>query len=164
MNNYNISLSSNSSTYSQLLSTLEFDDHTTLEINTTGISNEVMPIYIKIDWGDGDSETFNNSIDSNRSIATVFTTSELFNKSYSHEYYPSEDTLYKELSAQVLVTYSNGNFSYFVIPILIRTYDYFESVYDLHLKHTNILTLEHNPKEHYFSTEKDGYLIELRGN
>jgi hypothetical protein len=164
MNNYSINLSSNTTNYSQLLPLLEFDDHTTLVINAAGISNEIMPIYIKIDWGDGRSETFDNSIASNGSTATLYTTSELFDKSYRHEYYPSENTLYKGLSAQVLVMYTNGNFSFFVIPIQIRTYDYFESIYDMHLKHSNILPLEHNPKEHYFSTEKDGYLIELRSN
>jgi hypothetical protein len=164
MNTYTINLSSNSSNYSQKLSTTHFDDISKLEIIPHNLFSGSIPLYIVIDWGDGVSETINNSIESDRLAATVSTTHDMFYKTYSHEYYPSTNSLYKQLSAQILVFYMNGEFSFFVIPIQIRTYDYFESMYDIHLKHTNILPLEYNPKEHYFSTERDGYLIELRGN
>lgn len=163
MNTYSIALSSNSYNYSQKLSTIYFDDYSELEIDPSNLYNGIVPIYMKIDWGDGNSETFDNPI-SRIGSATVFSTSVLFNTTYTHEYHPSPTTLYSQLSAQILITYMNGEFSFFILPIQIRTYDYFESIYDMHIKHTNILPLENNPKEHYFSTERDGYLIELRGN
>lgn len=164
MNTYNITLSSNASNYSQILSTLHFDDYSKLSISLDNLFDGSVPIYMMIDWGDGVSESFDNSIESSRTHATVFTTNDLLNLIYTHDYYPSSITLYKQLSAQILITYMNGGVSFFVIPIQIRTYDYFESIYDIHLEHTNILPLENNQKEHYFSTVKDGYLIELRGN
>lgn len=88
----------------------------------------------------------------------------LLNNVYDHTYYPSEKSLYRELSAQIYVEYCTGDYNWFIIPLRIRIYDYFESVYDMDLIHTNIIPLANTPKEHQFLTNFGNYCIELRSS
>lgn len=164
MNSYSLNLSSNKTEYYYVTSTLELDDLTKLSITVSDLSENNLPIYLKIDWGDGKSEIFDNNIYvQSRDQINIFNYSPLLTQTFTHIYYPSETSLYKSLSAQVFVHYSNGDNTWFVIPINIRTYDYFESIYDLKLVNTNILPLSTNIKQHQFITGKDGFTVELQG-
>ena len=165
MNTYTISLSSNSSNYIKYLSPIFLEDNTTLTILPTNLYSKIIPKYIKIDWGDGNSEIFDNQINIvDRNNIDLFSIGSIFNSQYSHEYYPSDSTLYYNLTAQVLLNYSDNTVTWFVIPLIVRTYDYFESIYDMELLGANILPEDNNPCEFYFKTEKNNTLIELRSN
>jgi hypothetical protein len=164
MNNYTLALSSNNTEYISVNPLLEFDDFTTLTIDLSGLNTSLIPKYLKISWGDGEEESFDNDIfPNNQRKVNVFNINSIFNTSYKHEYYPSKTSLYKKLSAQVLVNYTNGDNNWFIIPINIRTYDYYESIYDLSLKNTNILPITDNSKQHQFITDKGGFTVELQG-
>lgn len=162
MNNITINLSSNDTTYTSVLSNIYLEDHTTLSIDIQNVSDTVIPTYMKIDWGDGTSKLYNNDIpQQTRDSLNVFSYSNLLESTYDHEYYPSQTTLFKNLTAQVLINYSNGDYAWFILPITIRTYDYFESIYDLTLVNTNILPTENNNKQHQFISTKDRFTLEL---
>ena len=163
MNTYTIYLSSSDTSTHQHLDPLVFDDFTKLNINLLGITEAILPCYLKIDWGiGGDVELYDNNVYRvGRDTVDVLRFSPIFTNTYSQEYYPSSYALYKTLSSQVLVNYSNGDNSLFVIPIKIRTYDYFESLEDLKLKNTNILGLSGNTLEHQLIATKDNQLIEM---
>jgi hypothetical protein len=141
------------------------DDNTIFTIDLSDITETVLPTYVKIDWGDGVVEDFNenNIYDKSRENINIFKFSPLLTNLYKHEYTPSSTSLYKNLSAQVLINYSNGDMSWFVIPIQIRTYDYFEAVGDVKLVNTNILPISDNTKEHQLITTNGKFMIELYG-
>lgn len=162
MNNYTITLSSNATSHIEVLDTVILNDHTTVVINVQSVYEGILPAYMKIDWGDGKIISVDNDIPLNdRTKVNLFVTSSLLNDSYTHEYYPSSTSLYKQLSAQVLITYPNSEYAWFIIPISIRTYDYFESIYDLSLTHTNILPIENNSKQHILLSSKDRFTLHL---
>lgn len=163
MNTYTLSLSSPTTNYIYVHPLIEFDDHTRLTILLDSINEIILPMFLTIDWGDGIVESYDNDLyQQGRTKVNVFKFSSVLTETYTKEYYPSETTLYKNLTAQVLIDYTNGDAVWFLIPIQIRTSDYFESIYDLKLINTNILPYEGNPTSHQFITEKGGYGIELR--
>lgn len=165
MNNLTINLSSNSSQYTKVLNYSQLIDHTLVNVSVDYIYDKIIPIYMKIDWGDGNSKIYDNDLSlTERSDTNIFRIGTLLNNSYSHEYYPSATSLYKTLTAQVYIEYCNGSFNWFMIPMEIRTMDYFESIYDIELVHTNILPSSNNPKEHQFLTTRGNYCIELRSS
>jgi hypothetical protein len=168
MNSYTLNLSTNSSSTTQIKSEVTFDDFTTLSINLSGLIETYIPIYLKIDWGDGLDDVYNNSVykiyrqDSILNEVMYGKFSSIFNTVYTHSYYPSASARYKLLSAQVYVEYSNGQSSWFVQPIKIVTRDYFESIYDIKLINADILPLSSNDKHYQFSVDSGGFLIEMR--
>jgi len=165
MNTVTVSLTSSLTDYMRVLPTLVMDDHTKLTLNLEGLTEKVIPVYLKIDWGDGTSETHNNNIYNTARLeqnALVF--NPIFAEYKTKEYYPSETCLYKCLTAQVFVNYANGDNNWHLIPIKIRTYDYFESIYDLKLDNTSILPTELNPKTHQFITKMGRVAIEMSGS
>ena len=167
MNSYVLSLSSNSTSAVQIKSEVVFDDLTTLRVNLSGLTESFVPIYLKLDWGDGASEIINNSLYKvyreesilNEVIYGKF--SSVLNEDYYHTYYPSATARYKSLSAQVYVEYANGQYSWFVQPISIVTRDYFESIGDIKLISTNLLPLSTNNKQQQFAVDSGGFLIEM---
>ena len=163
MNIINISLSSNNQQYISTLNTVLIYDHTNFIINLDNIYNKIVPIYMSIDWGDGsDIKNYDNDLSmSNRVDVTLGT---LFKTTYGHQYYPSPTSLYRNLTAQVYIEYCDGLYNWFTIPLKIRTSDYFESIYDMELIHTNIIPTSNNPKEHQFLTNVGNYCIELRSS
>lgn len=162
MNTYTLTLTSLSSTAVQYLSTIDLVDHTILTLNIAGLDKKFTPLYLKINWGEGASEIFDNNVLATYSPGVLY--DPLLSSLYTHEYFPSEFALYKLLSAQVYVQYSTDGFYYALIPIRIRTMDYFESIGDLELINTNILPVESNASEHQLKTSAEGYIIELRGS
>lgn len=165
MNNYSINLSSTSSSSIQTLPVIEFDDHTTLNVDFSQVSESILPIYLKINWGDGSEEISDvNNIYTSNGEVNPLKFSPILSKIYSHEYYPSGNSLYKSLTAQFLVEYSDGNYCWFIQPIEIRTYDYFESIEDLLIMNVYSTLDQYNSKEYHFKTLKDGYLVEMQGS
>lgn len=166
MNTKNLSLSSNSTNYTYIGSLLELEDLTTLNVILSGVTESYIPLNLEIDWGDGTIEYFDNNTYKNYREESIINEvlygkfSSIFQNTYSKIYYPSETTLFKQLSAQFYLKYSNGDTAWFIIPIEIRSYDYFEAIYDLKLLNTTILPLTANNKKHTFATEKDGFIIE----
>lgn len=159
MTNYTLTLSSDDPSYVNILPLLEIDDHSTLSVDLTLINEDVPPTNVQFDWGDGLIENFDvNSIFPEG--INIFKMSPLLKDGYTHIYYPSETALYKSLSAQVLIHYCNGRYAWFIQPIRIRTFDYFESIGDLSLINTNIYPIG-NTKEHQLMTHKNQYAIEL---
>jgi hypothetical protein len=165
MNTSILALSSSSTNQTEQVSLISMDDNTIFTIDLSDITETVLPTYVKIDWGDGVVEDFNenNIYDKSRENINIFKFSPLLTNLYKHEYTPSSTSLYKNLSAQVLINYSNGDMSWFVIPIQIRTYDYFEAVGDVKLVNTNILPISDNTKEHQLITTNGKFMIELYG-
>lgn len=167
MNSYVLSLSSNSTSAVEVKQEITFDDYTTLRINLSGLTESFVPIYLKLDWGDGVDEIINNSLykvyreDSILNEVIYGKFSSVLNEDYLHSYYPSASARYKSLSAQIYVEYADGQFSWFVQPIKIVTRDYFESIYDIRLISTNLLPLSTNNKQQHFSIDSGGFLIEM---
>ncbi len=165
MNIYTLNLSSNSTSYITHLEQLEFDDFTRLTLDLSNIVEPVLPVYVKIDWGIGNSTLYDNNIyRTGSNQINILKYSPILTNTYYNDYYPSETALYKSLSGQVLIRYSNGDITYIVIPIRIRTYGYSESIGDLTLINTNILPIENNVSEHQLKTSVNGYVIDLRGD
>lgn len=159
MNNFSISLSSNDSEYYTILESLDLYDYTKLTVNFENISEKHLPLYLKIDWGDGEIEFYDNDVFANQ---TVFKKSEIINTVRTHEYYPSDTSLYKQLTAQFYISYSNGENTWIIQPINIRNYDFFESVEDLDVVGVEIQPNIQNKKTLYLKTKKDSYIINLK--
>lgn len=166
MNVYTLKLSSTNTSNVSRLGELNFDDYTVLTINLQSVTEKVVPLYIKIDWGLGSLPLIydNDLYRDNRDERNLFKFSPVLNTSYSHEYYPSSYALYKSLSAQVLIQYANGDTSWFIIPIRIRTFDYLESLIDVKLINSNILPDSNNNIEYQLKALKDNQLFELRND
>ena len=164
MNTHSVSLSSPTISYTSVLPTILMEDHSKLSINLTKILATTIPLYVHIDWGDGKIELYDNNIfRAGVSINNTTNYSPIFQKNYTREYYPSSHSLYKSISAQVLVNYVSGEYTWFVIPIIIRSYDYFDSIKDIKLENTNIIPTSNNQKEHQFKIMEGGFLVETRG-
>ena len=161
MNTYTLFLSSPATAYATVLPQISLDDHTRFILDAQGLAETTVPIYVKIDWGDSSMVLHDNPFAFANNLNIVrFST--LLNAQYTHDYLPSSTALYKLLSAQVMVKYSNSNMTHIVIPLKIRTYGYMESIGDMSLANTNILPVEGNPSEHQIRTSKDDYIVELR--
>jgi hypothetical protein len=123
-----------------------------------------IPVYLKIDWGDGVTELFDNDIFHNLDVYnSPVVGNKLLTDLYTHVCYPSTTSLYKSFNVQVLIVYNDSNYNLFTIPITIRTYDYFETIYDINLINVNILPTSTNSKEFQLITKKDNSIIEFRG-
>ncbi len=166
MNIRTITLSSNTTNYTQILDTLNLEDLTTLNVVLSGVVESYIPLGMDVDWGDGKVIHFDNNTYKNYRTQSIINevlygkVSSIFQNEYNNVYYPPEHTLFKNLSAQFYIKYSNGDRAWFIIPIEIRSYDYFEAIYDMKIIDTTILPLTSNNKKHTFATEKDGYIIE----
>jgi len=162
MNSYTLTLSSPKPDYTHIVDVLNFEDYTKLRIDISNLSEKIIPINLKVDWGDGNSELYDNDIFVNsRDQVNIFRVSPLLTKIYEKDYFPSSTALYKNLTAQISVNYSNGDVGWFIIPIAIRSYDYFESIYDLKTYNCNILPISANSSEYQFITHIGKYVVEL---
>jgi hypothetical protein len=165
MTTYTLQLSTDSTNYVKKLPIIEFNDRSLLQVSFEDIDESSMPIYIEIDWGDGSSEYYdNNIIQNNSTFINSFDKSPIFLETYVHEYFPSNTSLYKSLTGQILIKYSNSDQSWFMFPLKIRTYDYYESIYDMTLLNTNILPIENNFKQYQLLTDVGRYVVELRND
>jgi hypothetical protein len=164
MNTLNISLSS-SSTNTVATTTLNVsDDYTEVILDLRNLYYNTIPMFLKIDWGDGVVESIDNDVynQKKRGETSLTNANSMFTTKYRKSIYPSNNSLYKNFTIQVYVQYSDGEYSWFRIPISIRTYDYFESLNDLTLLNVNILPDTNNPKEYQLLASESNSIIELR--
>jgi len=152
MNTFSITLSSNTSSTSITTNEVYLTDLTTLYVNLTNISIENLPKDISISWGDGSIvETYSTKL-------TDF--SILTGSSYSHIFYPSTDTLTKNISCQLTVSYIKSLASCtFTIPVTIIAPSYYNKINDLILLQSNIID-ENNSILFTFGSISDGSIIE----
>ena len=164
MNSYTISLSSNNTNTTEVFDTIDLYDYTRITIDMDNIYSKTLPIFVTIDWGDGKQETYDNDLylTLKREDINIFNPTPLLTTDYIHDFYPSQNNLYKTYYIQVMVYSSSLEYSIFTIPIKIRTNDYFESIHDMSLINVNILPVSNNPKEFQFKTTLENQLIELR--
>lgn len=166
MNSYSLSLSSSTISSVEIRNEILLDDHTNLIVSLSGLSESIIPVYVRFDWGDGDQETITNLVYKNYREDSIIPEilygkfSYIISNTFSHTYYPSPSARYKSLSAQIYVEYVDGHYCWFVQPIKIVTRDYFEAIYDIKLINTNILPISSNIKQHQFSVDAGGFLIE----
>jgi hypothetical protein len=166
MNTLNIFLSSSEISGVNVLPEIELEDRTTVTVNLTGISEEIFPVYLKIDWGDGVTEKHDSNLYKKYREESIFEEvllgkySSIFRYQRQHTYNPPNSTLFTNLTAQFLIRYSNVNYSWFIQPFKIRSYDYYESLGDIKLINSIILDREDNSAEHQIIS-KGGHLVEL---
>jgi hypothetical protein len=166
MNTLTIYLSSSSLSGTNIRPEIELEDKTTLTFNLSGLSEEYFPSYLLIDWGDGVSEKFDANLYKKYREESIFEEvmygkfSQIVQNTYDHVYHPSPTTLFNSISAQFLVKYSNGDYVWFIQPIKVRSYDFYESLGGVRVVNTVILDDENNSSEHQLLS-KTGQLIEL---
>lgn len=157
MNTAYLSISSSVTSNTETLPLVVLNDMTTLNVILSGVSEDYLPCFLKINWGDNIEEFFENDV-----MLNIFSPdtrySEVFNKTYSHVYYPSGTSTSKDLSANFYISYCNGDISTFTVPISVVNYDYAQSIEDLTLINT---VSKFDKKIHQFVTKNGGYLIEL---
>lgn len=164
MNTLTISLSSSNTSTVETLTEIELADHTKIYLDLDSIYSKLIPIFLIIDWGDGKRETIDNDLYTTleRQDINIFNPNPILNTVYTHEFFPSSTALYVKYNIQVLIFYSNSQYSVFTIPLTLITNEYFESIGDLELINVNILPYSNNPKEYQLKTSTDNHLIELR--
>jgi hypothetical protein len=158
-----ISLQSANTSTIETLELVELYDHTKITLNLDNIYDGTIPVFVKIDWGDGDSITIDNDIFNypDRINLNIFNPNPILTTPYSHEYYPSKNSLYLFLTLQVLIYYSDSNYNLFTIPIQIRTNDFFEAIEDIKLIGVNILPYSYNPKQYQLKASVNQQIIEI---
>lgn len=135
-----VALSSNSSSFTQTLSSNTLQDNEQITINLSNIYKSIVPLYLKIDWGDGESEIYDNEMfKRGRTNSNLLLLPTVFDNTPTKRYLPSTTSLYKRLSAQVLVQYSNGNQNYYVLPLLIRNKSLVETLQNSVIENCNFI-------------------------
>ena len=166
MNTKTITLSSTSSSFDYVMDTQILNDATIVNISMRNIYEDVLPLSLSIDWGDGVVLYYDNDLYKKYREESIFDEilkakfSAILQKTYSYQYYPSKKETYKNITAQFLFHYSDKNKSLITVPFQIKSSDYFESVYDMKMISTNIAPLATNNKNHTFITSKGGYIVE----
>jgi hypothetical protein len=165
MNTKSIVLSTNSSSYVEVMDTLILNDATTLTVFLGDVYEDVLPLSLKINWGDDNILYYDNDLYKNYRNESVINEiiygkfSKLLQQEYSFDYYPSTTHTYKKTKVQFLIEYTNNNKSLITLPIEIRSSDYFESVGDIKMISTHVIP-EDNIKLHKFITDKYNYRVE----
>ena len=164
MNKETIEISSTSSNVNLTFNEIELNDHTELTLNLENIYSKIIPIFAIIDWGDGKRENIDNNLFKflDRQNINIFNPNPLLNEPYTHEYSPSGNSLYTVYTLQILIYYSNSDYSTFTLPIKVITDDYHESIGDLKILNVNILPDSNNPKEYQLQASINKQLIEFR--
>lgn len=157
MNNSYLALSSSNTSTTTNLPLVVLNDITTLNVVLTGVSENFLPCFLKINWGDGIEDFFENDVMLNL-FSPINRYSEVLNTSYNHIYYPSISATSQNLSANFYVSYCNGDISTFTVPISVVNYNYTQSIEDLTLINT---INKFDKKIHQFVSKNGGYLIEL---
>lgn len=151
-----VNLSSASTNQTSVLTPIVINDNDTLMILLSGVSENYLPCYFNINWGDGIIDYYDNDI-----VTNGFSSSEkyssVFLKNYEHNYHPSISSSSQILTATYTIKYCNSDISTFKLPISVMNVDYNNSVGDLKLVTT---ILKKNKKIHQFITEK-GDLVEF---
>lgn len=161
MNTLSVSLSSENTSQTTTFPFLLMEDRTTLSYILSGITERLLPNYLKIDWGDGVIETHENDILQEEDL-TEDRYSSIFLNKFEHEYYPSSTTTTKTLTAITTIKYINDDLSTFISPLSIVNYNYSNSIEDLHLVNTVIIPNNKDERIYQFVTKKGGHLVEMK--
>lgn len=157
MNNTYITLSSNDTNFNTVLPELSVLDVTTLYVDLSSVSEKSLPLFLHVDWGDGNSLSVENDIFLKKTTTFNRYTS-FFYDEYSNMYYPSDTSLSQRLTAVYTIKYCDNDISKFTIPILITNDTYENTVDDVYLVNT---VVETDRKIHQLVSKKEGHLIEL---
>jgi hypothetical protein len=155
MNTKTINLSSNTTNGTEVLPEIMIYDKTILNVSLSGIPEDIIPIGSKFTWGDGEENIILNDINKDYSIDSIFPEilegklSKLFSQSVSHIYYPSPNTLYLSLTAQIDINYPVNDILTFILPLKIRKNSFLENFEDVDL--TNTRFVEGLNREYHFS-------------
>lgn len=166
MNTKTLILSTNSSSYIEVMDTVIFNDATVLNVTLNDVYEDILPISLQINWGDNNILYYDNDLYKLYKKESIIPEvlygkfSKILQNTYSFEYYPSKTATYKKMTAQFLIKYTNKDTTLITIPIEIRSADYFESVYDMKLISSHILP-DNNIKTHKFLTNKGKYIVEV---
>jgi hypothetical protein len=166
MNTLDLSYSTSTPATTAIEAEQNLYDFTVVNLNVSQISERVIPLYMTINWGDGNIEYFDNTLYRNYREESIFNEvlynirSSVLLDVHSHTYYPSVSARFKQLSAEIFIEYTDGSVCSIVQPFRITSGDYFETIGDMkHLK-TNILPTASNEKQFVFSVDRGGFLIE----
>lgn len=164
MSSYSLSLSTNSMSTVRLEDEIELFDRSNLTLKLSAITEEKYPLYLKIDWGDGELESYDNKIFKNYRVDSIipeilYGKQSYILQDYTHTYNPPQTSLYKMLTAQVLIEYPNYQKTWIKIPIKIRSGGFFDTIENLRLVNTEMKL--GSGKKYHLATDKDGFLIEI---
>lgn len=166
MNTTTLYFSTSTSAVSSILPEIKLYDLTSVNISLSGIFEGALPLFLTINWGDGETLRLQGSFTKDYRVESIIPEilynkfSSLLSNDRNHLYYPSTFARYKKLSAEINIEYINGDICSIIQPIKIITADYFESIGDIKHIHTNILQVSGNNKQYIFSVDKGGFLIE----
>lgn len=166
MNTQSITLSSNSSDYTQILDIIYLDDITEISISLLNVDESTPPTNLVIDWGDGTRETISaggdvNTGDEKRDIIPSILSgkSSIFaNKIFTHVLTPHETA--KELISeiQLKMSFINGDRNYFRIPINMRTGGFLSTIEDYNISNV----YEGLSATNYKLLTKKGYVLDFK--
>lgn len=145
MTTQTIYLSSNSVSTLVVSPTAYMYDSTTLVLNTQSVFADKPLISLAINWGDGSAneyytnDFFSDELNVVNEISFGFDYTII--QSYSHQYSPSNVSLTRILSAQLLVNYYDNTSCRFLIPINITNPSLLNKVGDLDVLSVNSLSL-----------------------
>lgn len=166
MNTKTLILSTTSSSQIQTLNAVVLNDATTLNVSLGDVYEDIVPASLKINWGDNNILYYDNDLYKIYRTESIIPEviygkfSKILQNTYSFDYHPSKTATYKKMTAQFLIKYTNKDTTLITIPILIKSADYFESVYDMKLIASQVLP-EDGFKSHKFLTHKGGYIVEV---
>jgi hypothetical protein len=164
MNYQEITLSSSSLSGFVILPEMLFYDKTSLSVSLSGISEDRIPSSAVLDWGDGQSEILMNDVYKHYTTDSIFPEilenkfTSIYTKRISHTYKPSEQSLYKSLTAEIGIIYPVNQILKFIIPITIRKNSFLEDFEDFDL--TNTRFVDGIKREYHISSTKDDICIE----
>lgn len=167
MNTKTLVLSTISSSYNKTLDTIILNDATTLNVSLGNMYEDVLPLSLKINWGDNNILYYDNDLYKVYKKESIIPEiqygkfSKILQGTYSFDYYPSKTATYKRMTAQFLIKYTNKDVTLITIPVEIRSADYFESVHDMKIIASNILP-DDRLKSHKFLTQKGNYIVEVQ--
>jgi len=167
MNTYNISLSTTSTALTSNFASIDLFDQTEVSINLTNVFSEVFPYYVALDWGDG-SDVFEPEIKTFINYRTESIIDEItkgvsppfLNTTYRHIYYPSANSLVKDLTLKIGIQYTTGDITQINIPLSIRTEGYYENIGDIKLEDVQLVNNTNMDSSILLRTEIDNYIVE----
>ena len=171
MNTYNISLSTTSTALTSNFESIDLFDQTEVSVNLANVFSEVFPYYVALDWGDG-SDVFEPEIKTFISYRTESILDEItkgvsppfLNTTYRHIYYPSADSLVKDLTLKIGIQYTTGDITQINIPLSIRTEGYYENIGDVKLEDIHLINNTRMDGTLLLRSEIDNYIIETTNN
>ncbi len=166
MNTQAISLSSDSTDYTEVLDVLYLDDLTELTIDLLAVDESSPPTNLIIDWGDGYRETISaggdeNYQDEKRNIIPDIIsgkTSIFSSKTFTHILQPHETAAELVSEVQLMMSFINGDKTYFRIPLNIRTGGFLSTIEDY--KISNVY--EGLSSTNYKLITKQGYVLDFK--